>query len=235
MSMENEYIYSENFQAFGDKLKNNLSQYVSLETALLDGNAVAGEGESAPLNCVQEFLDAPLVGDKDSALKKLFAAGIALAKDSGVLPFDMPDSSPKAIASVVDNSLTQVKVAYKAAKGEIPAEEMVDTLVDHAAARTIAITNAVIDNVEATVDVISDALAVAFPPAALAIQLSKPILKYVLTLVAPKVKEAIPVGIEKASQMAKEAARPVLAKSRELRAKAKNYQLNAVYGQNRGL
>ena len=228
MSMENEYIYSEAFQAFGDKLKNNLSQYVSLETALLDGNAVAVEGESAPLNCVQEFLDAPLVGDKDSALKKLFAAGIALTKDSGVLPFDMPDSSPKAIASFVDNSLTKVKVAYKAAKGEIPAEEMVDKLVDHATARTIAITNAVIDNVEATVDVICDALSVAFPPAALAIQISKPILKYVLTLVAPKVKEAIPAGIDKLSKLAKEAARPTIAKVREIRVKAKNYQLNAV-------
>ena len=226
--MENDYIYSEEFQAYGDKLKNNLSQYVTLETTLLDGNTVAGEGESAPLKCMQEFLDASLVGDKDTAMKKLFAAGLALANDSGVLPDKY--SSPEGIASIVDDSLTQVKVAYKVATGEIPAEEVVDTLIDHAAARAMAVADAVVDTVEANVDIICDAVSVAFPPAAEVIQFAKPVIKHVVTRVAPKVKEVIHTGINKVSQIAKEAARPIIAKAREIGAKVKNRLLNAIFG-----
>lgn len=228
--MENEYIYSEEFQAYGDKLKNSLSEYVTLETSLLDGSAVAVEGESTPLNCMQEFLDASLVGDKDTAMKKLFAAGLALANDSGVLPFDLPDSSPEGIASIVDDSLTQVKVAYKVVTGEIPAEEVVDTLIDHAAARAMAVADAVVDTVEANVDLICDALSVAFPPAAKVIQFSKPFVKQVVTRVAPKVKEVIHASINQVSRIAKEAARPIIAKAREIGTKVKNRLLNAILG-----
>ena len=226
--MENEYIYSEEFQAYGDKLKNNLSQYVTLETTLLDGKTVEGEGESAPLKCMQEFLDASLVGDKDTAMKKLFAAGLALANDSGVLLDKY--SSPEGIASLVDDSLTHVKVAYKVATGEIPAEEVVDTLIDHAAARAMAVADAVVDTVEANVDNICDAVSIAFPPAAEVIQFAKPVIKHVVTRVAPKVKEAIHAGINKVSQIAKEAARPIIAKAREIGAKVKNRLLNAIFG-----
>ena len=74
--MENEYIYSEEFQSYGDRLKNSLSEYVNLESAIFDVNAGAGEGESESLKCMQEFLDASLVGDKDTAMKKLFSAGL---------------------------------------------------------------------------------------------------------------------------------------------------------------
>lgn len=228
--MENDYIYSEEFQAYGDKLKNSLSEYVTLETTLLDGNAVAVEGESTPLKCMQEFLDASLVGDKDTAMKKLFAAGLALANDSGVLPFDLPDSSPEGIASIVDDSLTHVKVAYKVATGEIPAEEVVDTLIDHAAARAMAVADAVVDTVEANTDLICDALSMAFPPAATVIQFAKPIVQHVVTRVAPKVKEVIHTGINKVSQIAKEAARPVIAKAREIGTKVKNRLLNTIFG-----
>ena len=228
--MENEYIYSEEFQSYGDKLKNSLTDYVTLESTVLDGTSVEGEDKATPMGCMQEFLDASLVGDKDTAMKKLFAAGITLANDAGVLPFDLPDSSPEGIASVVDDSLTRVKVAYKVATGEIPLEEAADTLIDAAAARVTAIADNVIDTVATNTDLICDAISVAFPPAAEVIQVAKPIIKHVVTRVAPKVKEAIHAGINKVSQMAKEAARPIIAKAREIGVKVKNRILNAIFG-----
>lgn len=228
--MENEYIYSEEFQSYGDKLKNGLTDYVTLESTILDGTSVGGEDKATPMGCMQEFLDASLVGDKDTAMKKLFAAGITLANDAGVLPFDLSDSSPEGIASVVDDSLTRVKVAYKVATGEIPLEEAADTLIDAAAARVTAIADNVIDTVAANTDSICDAISVAFPPAAEVIQVAKPIIKHVVTRVAPKVKEAIHAGINKVSQMAKEAARPIIAKAREIGVKVKNRILNAIFG-----
>lgn len=228
--MENEYIYSEEFQAYGVNLKNSLTEYVTLESTVLDGTSVEGEDKATPMGCMQEFLDASLVGDKDTAMKKLFAAGIVMANDAGKLPFELPDNSPAGIASMVDDSLTRVKVAYKVATGEIPLEEAADTLIDAVAARVTAIADNVIDTVAANTDLICDAISVAFPPAAEVIQVAKPIIKHVVTRVAPKVKEAIHTGINKVSQMAKEAARPIIAKAREIGVKAKNWILKAIIG-----
>lgn len=231
MTMENEYIYSEEFQNYGDKLKNVLSEYVTLESAIFDVNMGAGEGESEPLKCMQEFLDASLVGDKDTAIKKLFSAGLTLANDSGVLPFELPDSSPESIACIVDNSLIQAKVAYKTATGEISVEEGIDAMVDNAAARTMAIADALVDSVEDNIDAFCNAICMIYPRAAWAIQLSKPIIKYLVTRVSPEVKVVVFAGIEKLSKASKEVAKVTVAKTHEIRAKVKNRQLNAI-GQN---
>ena len=228
--MENEFIYSEEFQSYGDKLKSNLANYVTLESSLLDDTSVESDDKATPMGCMQEFLDASLVGDKDTAMKKLFAAGLTLANDAKALPFDLPDSSPEGIASVVDDSLTRVKVAYKVATGEIPLEEATDTLIDAAAARAMAVADNVVDTVSANTDLICDTLSIAFPPAAEVIQIAKPVIKHVVTNVAPKVKEAIHTGIEKVSRYAKEAARPIIAKAREIGVKVKNRILNAIFG-----
>ena len=228
--MENEYILSEEFQAYGDKLKNNLSQYVTLETKLFDGNTVAGEGESAPLKCMQEFLDASLVGDKDTAMKKLFAAGVVMANDAGVLPFDLPDDSPSGVASLVDDSLTRVKVAYEVATGAIPLEVVADTLIDAAASRAMAVADTVLDNPEMSVEIVCNTVSAAFPPIAEVVQFVKPVIKQVVTRIAPKVKEFVRSGINRVSQYAKEVARPIIAKAREIGIKVKNRILNAIFG-----
>lgn len=228
--MENEYIYSETFQAYGDQLKNSLNDYVTLESSLLDGDAVAGDDKATPLGCMQEFLDASLVGDKDTALKKLFAAGVVMANDAGVLPFDLPDDSPAGIASMVDDGLTRAKTAYKVATGEITLEEVADTLIDSAAARAMSVVDTVLDNPGTSAEMLCDTVSAAFPPVAEAVQFAKPFIKQIATRVAPKVKEFVHNGINRISQYAKEAARPIIAKAREIGVKVKNRILNAIFG-----
>ena len=80
--MENEYIYSEAFHAYCDLLKYGLADYVTLESSFLDGDTLSGDDKASPHGCMQEFLDASLVGDKDTAMKKLFAAGVVMANDA---------------------------------------------------------------------------------------------------------------------------------------------------------
>jgi len=228
--MENEYFCSEAFQAYGDQLKNSLNDYVTLESSLLDGDAVAGDDKATPLGCMQEFLDAALVGDKDTAMKKLFAAGIVIANDTGVLPFELPDDSTAGIASLVDDGLTRVKTAYKVATGEITLEEVADTLIDSAAARAMTVVDQVLDNPETSVETLCDAISVAYPPVAEAVQFAKPLIKQVATKVAPKVKELVHTGINRVSQYAKEAARPIIAKAREIGVKVKNRIMTTIFG-----
>ena len=228
--MENEYIYSEEFQSYGDKLKNGLTDYVTLESTVLDGTSVEGEDKATPMGCMQEFLDAALVGDKDTAMKKLFAAGVVMANDAGVLPFELPDDSPAGIASMVDDGLTRAKTAYKVATGEIALEEVADTLIDMEAAHVMTVTDLVLDHPETSVELLCDAVSAVYPPVAESVQMIKPIIKRVAKQVAPQAKEFIHAGINRISQFAKEAARPIIAKAREIGAKVKNRILNAILG-----
>ena len=228
--MENEYIYSEEFQSYGDKLKDSLTEYVTLESTLLDDTSAEGEDKATPMGCMQEFLDAAMVGDKDTAMKKLFAAGIVMANDSGALPFELPDNSPAGIASMVDDSLTRAKTAYKVATGEITLEEVADNLIDMQAAHAMTVADMVLDNPETTVELLCDAVSAVYPPVAEAVQFAKPLIKQVATRVAPKVKELVHTGINRVSQYAKEAARPIIAKAREIGVKVKNRILKAILG-----
>ncbi len=228
--MENEYIYSEAFQAYGDLLKNGLADYVTLESSFLDGDTLSGDDKASPLGCMQEFLDASLVGDKDTAMKKLFAAGVVMANDAGVLPFDLPDDSSAGVASMVDNGLTYAKTAYKVATGELTVEDVADTLVDAAAARAMAVVDRVLDNPESGVDSLCDKISETFPAMVDAVEFAKPLIKHVANSVAPEVKELVHSGINRISQYAKEAARPIVAKVREIGVKVKNRILNALFG-----
>lgn len=228
--MENDYIYSEEYQSYGDELRDGLSKYVTLESARFEGEEYADDEQATPLGCMQEFLDASLVGDKDTAMKKLFAAGVVFANDSKVLPFELSDTSPTGVASLVDNGLTRVKVAYKVATGEMQAEEVADCLIDSAASRVMALADNVLDNPEASVESVCDKVAEAFPRVAEVVQTAKPFIKQVAKRVAPAVKEAVHEGIGQIAQYAKEAARPIIAKAREIGAKVKNRLLNAIIG-----
>ena len=227
--MENEYIYTEEFQSYGDNLKNSLTEYATLESTLLDGTPVEGEDKATPLSCMQEFLNAALIGDKDTAMKKLFAAGVVMAKDKGVLPFELPNDSPTGVASLVDDSLTRVKAAYKVATGEITLEEVADALIDTVTARAMAVVDKVLDDPEASVEALCD-LASAYPPLAAAVQFAKPYIKQLAVRFAPKAKEYVHSGLNFISQYAKKSARSIIAKARENGVKVKNHLLNAIIG-----
>ena len=131
---------------------------------------------------------------------------------------------------MVDDSLTRAKTAYKVATGEISLEEVADTMIDMQAAHVMTVADLALDNPETTVELLCDAVSAAYPPVAEAVQFAKPLIKQVATRVAPKVKELVHTGINRVSQYAKEAARPIVAKAREIGVKVKNKILNALIG-----
>jgi hypothetical protein len=227
--MENEFIYSEEFQSYGDKLKEGISKHVTLESTLIEGSGLSYNERATPLGCMQEFLDASLVGDKDTAMKKLFAAGLVFANDNGVLPFELSDTTPEGISVVVDDSLTRTKVAYKVATGEIPAEEVADFLIDQAAARAMAMADMVLDHPEASVELACDAISTAFPPVAETVQKMKPVIKRIAKEIAPEAKEYIHEGINLTAEFAKKAVRVIFKEVRkEMQGtKVENRSLNA--------
>lgn len=108
------------------------------------GDVLLGEvkAEDIPFikefKCVKDFLESPMNDASELSLKKVFAAIIMIANEKKILPFRIPESAEE-VASMVDDGLTRIKVAYKEQMGEIDVYDAADMLVDRAAARTIAI------------------------------------------------------------------------------------------------
>ncbi|MBQ0129209.1 MAG: hypothetical protein KBT57_05160 [bacterium] len=218
MNMEHEEI----IQQSAKLIKEGISTYTTIQSALLDEVGLEEMPISQPMQCMQDFLDAEINGDKDTAMKKLFAAGIALANDSGVLP--LTDNSPEMISTIADDTLTRTKVAYQVATGDIQIEDVTDTLIDNAAARAMAVADVAVENgLPLIVERVCDAVSLSFPPLAEVALLAKPILKHVAVRVAPKVKEVVKKGISVVSSVAKQAARRVIDAVRETGRKVGNW------------
>lgn len=152
---------------------------------------------------VKEFMNLPVNDPKEKALKKVIAAAMVTAADQGVLPIPVPKKA-SSIASVVDEGLTHVKVAYKVAQGEMNPVEATETVINHGIARAVSVVKKVaskiIDEVVPQVaNVVVDAVSTVFPP----VQLVKPFVEKVVPFVSHAVKTAVHVGIQTLAEAAK--------------------------------
>lgn len=134
----------ENYGDFVKRANPAMNKMTALQT-LLSGKELSNE--EIPLikefKVVQDFLDLPMGDKKEVVLKKAFATAVTIAKDKGVLPFEV--NSSEQIASLVDDGLTRMKTAYQVATGKIDAYQAIDTLVDRVAVRIVGIADRVIE------------------------------------------------------------------------------------------
>ena len=155
---------------------------------------------------MQEFMELPVNDPKEKALKKVIAAAMVTAADKDLLPFPVPKNA-SSIASVVDEGLTYLKVAYKMEQGEINPTVATDTIINHGIARAVSVVKKVVSKVvDKVVPVVADAVvevvSTVFPP----VQLVKPFVQKVVPYVSHAVKTAVHAGI----QTLAEAAKPVV-------------------------
>ena len=155
---------------------------------------------------MQAFMELPVDDPKEKALKKVMAAAMVTAAEKGVLPFPVSKKA-SSIASVVDEGLTHMKVAYKVAQGEMNPVEATETVINHGIARAVSVVkkvaSKVVDKVVPVVaNVVVDAVSTVFPP----VQLVKPIVQKTVPYVSHAVKTAVHAGI----QTLAEAAKPVV-------------------------
>ena len=155
---------------------------------------------------MQEFMELPVNDPKEKALKKVIAAAMVTAADKDLLPFPVPKKA-SSIASVVDEGLTHMKVAYKVAQGKMNPVEATETVINHGIARAVSVVkkvaSKVVDKVVPVVaDAVVDVVSTVFPP----VQLVKPFVQKVVPYVSHAVKTAVHEGI----QTLAEAAKPVV-------------------------
>ena len=189
--------------------------------SLLLGNEMTAE--EPPLirefKCVKEFLDLPVNDKKEAVLKKLFATSVVIAKSKGLLPFEVPNS-PEAIASAVDEGLTQMKVAYKTATGELDSIEAVDVLVDRVAVRTITIADKMIEKgMPVVLDKLCVAMARVYPPAMAVV----PVIKRAERYITVATKMVVRKGIHTLAQAAKPIVKQVVITVKSVARKVLNF------------
>lgn len=196
----------DNYGDFVKRANPAIDKMTALQT-LLSGKELSEEEVPyiKDFKVVQDFLDLPMGDKKEVVLKKAFATAVTIAKDKGVLPFEV--NSSEQIASLVDDGLTRVKVAYQTATGKIDAYEAIDTLVDRLAVRTIGIADRVI---EKGVPVVLDKLCMAMSKHPKTVSLI-PFIKNAEKFVTPIAKAAVRKGVNAIAK----AAKPLLKKAAE--------------------
>lgn len=158
---------------------------------------------------VKDFMNLPVNDPKEKALKKVMAAAMVTAAEKGVLPFPVPKKA-SSIASVVDEGLTHMKVAYKVAQGEMNPVEATETVLHHAISRAVSVVKKVASRVvdtavPAVANLVVDAVSTVFPP----VQLVKPFVERAVPYVSHAVKTAVHVGIQTLAEAAKPIVRTV--------------------------
>ena len=213
--------YNEDYgrNEFGMQFEKEITQMTALQSLLL-GNEL--NAEEFPMirefKCVKEFLDLPMNDKKERILKKLFTTSIVIAKEKGLL-LKIP-SSPIEIASAVDEGLTQLKVAYKTATGELDSIEATDALIDRAAVRAIAVADKIIEKgVPVVLDKLCFALTKIYPPATTVV----PIIKASERYITIGTKIAVRKGINTLAKIAKPVVQKAVTKAKSVAKKVMNF------------
>lgn len=210
-----------NYEKFADAavaLDNSIRDNVALKSFIVEASsAMIGDQSEETRQSIQDFLDAPIGDKKELIMKKAVAAAMVLAKDKGLMPAPARGAE---IAAVVDEGLTRAKVAYQVGIGVINPEKAIDTIVDHAESRAIAVVDKAFDSGAvreyATEGLVR--LAYAIPEIGPIVgpiaENCKPIIKAVISKVEKPVKEFIKTGIHYVSTTAKNIARTAVEKAK---------------------
>lgn len=214
--------YNEDYgrNEFGMQFEKEITQMTALQSLLL-GNELNVEEfpKIREFKCIKEFLDSPMNDKKEGILKKLFTTSIVIAKEKGQLPFKLPND-PIEIASAVDEGLTQLKVAYKTAIGELDSIEASDILIDRAAIRAIAVADKIIEKgVPVVLDKLCLALTKIYPPFTAVV----PIIKASERYITIGTKIAVRKGINTLAKIAKPVVQKAITKVKSVAKKVMNF------------
>lgn len=212
--MDSEKVFISVSEVLNTIRETNLIQATVLEgmeNEVGDGGVTINDGIKEIFN---HYLASDFGSGQDSDMKKLFSAAVAVAADKGVLPFDLPDKNGTTIASLVDLGLNRTKALFWEGSGIKDPVEIADALIDYEAARLTAVVNQALgteSGKELVAEAVSNAIVSMFPP----IASSKPVIKSVVKYCAEPVRQMINSAIPKVAQYAKNAARQLIAKTKQ--------------------
>lgn len=186
---------------FGNNFDGNLNKINALKSLLLGHELGAADiNQLKEFKIVKEFLDLPFNDKREVILKKLFAVAVNIAIKNKTFPIELKDTSSVAIASMIDEGLNRVKVAYLSSIGQMDVIEATEALIDRTAARTVAVLEKAVEKAgPLIIDKICTAIESAYPQ-------TKPVMAIVRSseeIIIEKTKVVIRKGIEILASSAK--------------------------------
>ena len=238
---------NEAYEEYGKAMDDSLRKMSALQSLVLGKKLADDEVKTiTEFECIKNFLESPDNSKEESDLKKLFVEAIIAGIETGTLPIDMPaDATPESIVSIVDEGLTQIKVAYKLENGQYEdVYEAEEVIIDHRAARNVAFMElavkkaieladlaidkaerescALADKVLEHCDDIINVVEAAYPEAIPVAEFCR----LVLNNMKPEIKEQIHKGIAKVSEMAKSILHSSIEKMPEIARRVKDWLLS---------
>lgn len=186
---------------FGNNFDKNINNINALKSLLL-GHELGIEdiNQLKEFKIIKEFLELPFNDKREATLKKLFAVAVNIAIKNKTFPIELEDNSPSAIASIIDEGLNRVKVAYLSSIGQMDVIEAAEALIDRTAARVIAVLEKAIDKAAPLIiDKVFTAVESAYPQ-------TKPVMTIIRAsekVIVEKTKEIIIKGINMIASSAK--------------------------------
>lgn len=199
-NMEYEKFDTESINQFSESSERHISAMVNVASYLLGDNL--NKEDTIPfvkeVKCVKDYLESPMNSPQESSLKKIIATGVIIANESKLLPFTLPTTIEET-ASMVDDALTRMKVAYKEQVGELDIHKAADSLIDRA---TVRATTMVERAVDVGLPIVADKLAKLASANPYTAPLA-PVIEIAVPYVAEPVKKCICEGIRTVAKVAK--------------------------------
>ena len=199
-NMEYEKFDTESINQFSESSERHISAMVNVASYLLGDNL--NKEDAIPfvkeVKCVKDYLESPMNSPQESSLKKIIATGVIIANESKLLPFTLPTTIEET-ASMVDDALTRMKVAYKEQVGELDIHKAADSLIDRA---TVRATTMVERAVDVGLPIVADKLAKLASANPYTAPLA-PVIEIAVPYVAEPVKKCICEGIRTVAKVAK--------------------------------
>ncbi len=202
-------------------MNNNIKRNVALKSMFANAASLVFDDQSnEPNKLFEEFLDSPMGDGNESIMKKVFAAAMIFAKESGILS-NLPSGGAE-MAAVVDEGLVRVKANYQVGAGILDPEEAIDCIIDHAEARAIAFIDQAFDSGMVKEVVSNGIVAIAYaipqigPIIGPMVQDYQPVIDEVLNMVEPQAREAIKTGVRVVATTLKQVAHEAIEKAKEL-------------------
>lgn len=183
----------------------NTKSAVELGSALVSENSIPTVDTQKESPLLDLALSSVFNSKQEVDAKKMMSAALLIAKKTGVLPEGVSESIDSiSSASLADEAVSRMKVAYKVATGEIDAYEAADKLVDQATARLATVSDKAVKlGVEFVINKLGTWVASAYPHALPVVTVIKTVQPYITA----KAQHYVRKGIEKLNVVAKKAVR----------------------------
>lgn len=188
-------------------IENGIKKIESISNAVIEPESVVAVNERPASILFDSALNSPFNSVQELNAKKVMATAMLIAKSKGILPeesFNKLDGI--SAASIADEAISRMKVAFQTSVGNIDVYEGADILIDKATARAMAVSDVLVaKGMDVAINKVATVVAKSYPPLLPVVQM----VKYCQPYITEKAQQCVRAGIQSLNKVAKTSIRKV--------------------------